>query len=86
MSRIFGTTSGGVERAIAVDTDGKFLVGGASSGILTLAYDYVKVTYPSATTEVYTTRLGGSGGDIQEIVTVTYTDSTKEDLDSVERA
>ena len=48
-------------------------------------WDYVKVTYPNATTETYTFREGGSGGTVQATVTLVYTDSTKEDLDTAER-
>ena len=57
-----------------------------STSIYTIPFDYVGVTYPNATTEVYTTRIGGSGGSIQEVITVVYTDSTKANLLSVARA
>ncbi|RTL04850.1 hypothetical protein EKK58_09505 [Candidatus Dependentiae bacterium] len=50
-----------------------------------LPYDYIEVSYPSDTEEVYTSRLGGLSGPIQEIITVTYTDNTKDNLSSVER-
>lgn len=56
--------------------------GGLLAGI---EWDYVKVTYPLATTEVYTFRQGGSGGTVQATVTVVYTDSTKVNLDEVTR-
>lgn len=48
-------------------------------------YDHVKTTYPNATTEVYTFRQGGAAGLVVSIVTIVYTDSTKEDLDTVDR-
>ena len=57
-----------------------------SGSMWTLPYDYVGAAYPDTETEVYTTKLGGSSGSIQEVITVIYTDSTKENLSSVERA
>lgn len=53
--------------------------------LVTESYDTVTVTYPSADTEVYTFRVGGLTGPTVAIVTVTYTDSGKQDLESVER-
>lgn len=61
-------------------------INAGSVSLFTIPYDYVKVTYPNSTSEAYTTRLGGSGGSIQQVVTLVYTDSTKESLDSVTRA
>lgn len=46
-------------------------------------YDYIAVTYPVNTTEVYTYRLGGAGGTIQATLTVVYTSSSKNDLSTV---
>lgn len=46
-------------------------------------FDYVLVAYPSATTEEYTFKSGGSGGTTVSTVTVVYTDSTKSDLSTV---
>ncbi len=48
-------------------------------------YDYVSVDYPTATTEVYTFREGGSGGVVVATVTITYTDASKSDLSTVEK-
>lgn len=56
-----------------------------SGGIWDLPFDAVTVTYPNATTEVYSSRQGGVSGSIQEVVTVIYTDSTKENITSVEK-
>lgn len=42
--------------------------------------DYIAATYPSATQEVYTYRLGGSGGTQVATVTVNYVDSTKNSI------
>lgn len=57
-----------------------------STGIFTLRYDYISAAYPSGTQEVYTTRLGGSGGSIQEVLTINYTDSTKSAVSNISRA
>jgi hypothetical protein len=46
-------------------------------------YDYVGIDYPTATTETYTFKTGGSGGTTVATVTLTYTDATKADLSSV---
>jgi hypothetical protein len=56
------------------------------SSILTgVRWDYVGVTYPTGTTEVYTFKYGGSGGTTVATVSVAYTDSTKANLLSVLR-
>lgn len=44
------------------------------------AWDYLAVTYPSATQEVYTFKTGGAGGSSVATATVDYTDSTKASL------
>lgn len=49
-------------------------------------YDYIGITYPSDTTEVYTYRDGGEAGAIVFVVTVTYEDSSKVDITSVARS
>jgi hypothetical protein len=46
--------------------------------------DAITVTYPSNSVEVYAYRQGGLTGVILKTVTVTYTDSSKKDLLSVE--
>lgn len=45
--------------------------------------DYCSVDYPSDTQEVYTFKLGGSGGTTVATVTVNYTDDTKANLQDV---
>ena len=62
--------------AVAVIEEGGLNIG---------SYDYVAVTYPTATSEVYTFKSGGSGGTTVSTVTLVYTDSTKEDLSSATR-
>ena len=51
-----------------------------------ITYDYIAVTYPIATQEVYTYKAGGSGGTTTGTVTVTYIDSTKANIASVQRS
>ena len=57
--------------------------GGLNRGV---QYDYVAVTYPTGTTEVYTFKNGGSGGTVVAIITLIYTDTTKVNLSSAERS
>jgi hypothetical protein len=49
-------------------------------------YDYIGVTYPSGTQEVYTFKTGGVSGTILAVITVDYTDSTKESISSVAKS
>ncbi len=48
-------------------------------------YDYIGITYPTDTTEVFTYRNGGASGSVESIVTVTYSDATKAQIVSVYR-
>ena len=48
------------------------------------SWDHVTVTYPSATGETFTFKNGGSSGTTVAIFVVVYTDSTKEDLLTVD--
>lgn len=57
-----------------------------TSGFEVPYYDYVAVTYPIATQEVYVFKIGGSGGTTVGTITLTYTDSTKENLSSAEKS
>jgi len=50
------------------------------AGLSLPEFDYIAATYPLATQEVYTYKLGGSGGTTVAVVTVNYTDSTKANL------
>jgi hypothetical protein len=56
------------------------------TGISIPEYDYVSAAYPNATTEVYTYKSGGSSGTTVATLTVIYTDSSKDNLSSVERS
>jgi len=56
------------------------------AGMVTSAFDYIGVTYPDTTTEVYVYKTGGAGGTTVATVTVVYTNSTKENLLSVTKS
>lgn len=50
-----------------------------------ITFDYIAVTYPTSSSEVYTYKSGGSGGTTVATITVAYSDATKENITSVER-
>ena len=52
----------------------------ALAGLVTEAYDYFSVAYPTTTQEVYTYKTGGSGGTTVATVTINYIDATKVDI------
>ena len=65
---------------------GKVAIATLEEGGLNIGdYDYIAVTYPTATSEVYTFKSGGASGTTVSTVTLEYTDSTKEDLSSATR-
>lgn len=43
-------------------------------------FDYIEVTYPAATQEVYTYKAGGASGTTVGTVTINYTNSSKDVL------
>lgn len=53
--------------------------------LFTLPFDTITATYPLTTQEVYKSRVGGTGGTVQQTVTVDYTDATKALILSVVR-
>lgn len=59
------------------------IIGATGVGPSGKAWDYLAVTYPSATQEVYTFKTGGVGGTTVATATVDYTDSTKASLSDV---
>lgn len=63
------------KRVLNVDESGNF--------INLPSHDYIAVTYPNNTTEVYTYKSGGSGGTTVLTITLVYTDTTKENLSSM---
>lgn len=58
----------------------------SSNALVTELFDAIVITYPTTSTEVYTYKLGGLAGTTVATITLTYTDSTKETLTSVERS
>jgi hypothetical protein len=48
-------------------------------------YDYMSVSYPTATTETYVYKVGGSGGTTVATVAIAYVDSTKVQISTVTR-
>lgn len=58
----------------------------AIDAALGVAWDYLAVTYPSSTQEVYTFKTGGSGGTTVRTITVNYTTTTKDYISNVSRA
>lgn len=50
-----------------------------------ISFDAVSVSYPNATTEVYTFKEGGLSGSTVSVVTLIFTNASKEDLLSAER-
>jgi hypothetical protein len=51
----------------------------------TKPYDAITAAFPSATQEVYSSRVGGISGTVQEVITVNYVDATKEDITDISR-
>jgi hypothetical protein len=80
------------ERAIQDLERGKFVettssapaVRVVNAGLLGVQYDYFSVAYPDSVTEIYTFKSGGSSGVTQRVVSLIYTDSTKQYLSSGE--
>ncbi len=67
-----------------LNPDGSIPVNINGNLIPNVDYDYIDAQQTSATVETYIYKLGGSGGTVIRTVVVTYTDSTKADLDYVE--
>lgn len=53
--------------------------------LVDFSWDFLAITYPAATTEVYTFRKTSSDGTQQAVITLTYTDSSKALLSTVLR-
>jgi len=56
------------------------------SALVKESFDYIKCVYTDSVTETYTYRNGGASGTIVAVLTVVYTDSTKDNFDSVTRS
>lgn len=66
-----------------VDSSGNQVTSFVAPGLVTAAFDYIAVTYPTTSSEVYTYKSGGSGGTTVATITVVYTTSAKDILSSV---
>lgn len=55
-------------------------------GLFTEPYDAISVAYPSATQEVYTSKTGGVSGTTVQVITINYTDASKEFITNASRA
>lgn len=53
--------------------------------LVTEKFDYIGISYPSDTTEVFAYKTGGAGGTLVATVTVVYTNATKERISSATR-
>lgn len=77
-------TKGGVKAPVRVRTDG--VVHTLNIGqIVTNNFDYIDATYPSPTQEIFTFKLGGSGGVIKTVVTINYVTPSKKDILNVDK-
>jgi len=54
-----------------------------NKGLFIPSYDYIGIDKSGSLTNIYTFKLGGSGGTTVAILTLTYSDSTKTVLESV---
>lgn len=57
-----------------------------SGTLVSEAFDYIAVAYPLATQEVYTYKMGGSGGDTVATLTINYVDATKSQILNVAKS
>lgn len=73
--KVSGTTVGS-KHALDVIIQG-------GSGLAGVSWDFCDIQQTSATVETYVFKTGGSGGTTVRTIVVTYTDSTKADLDTV---
>lgn len=67
----------------ADDTSHALLTKNTNSFTPGVDYDYLDVQQTSGTVETYVYKTGGSGGTTVRTITVTYTSSSKTDIDTV---
>jgi hypothetical protein len=67
----------------AVSSANPFPVNASSGMLVGVAYDAVDVQQTSATVETYVFKSGGLAGTTVKTIVITYTDSTKANLDTV---
>lgn len=75
-----GGSSGGY---IPRDDSGNVPVSITGELVASVDYDYLDVQQTSAAVETFVYKLGGSGGTTVRTIVLTYTDSSKADIDSV---
>lgn len=73
-------SGGGTDQLVVTGIAGSPVGTLIQNTLVKVAYDYIAVTYPSGTQEVYTFKTGGSGGTTVATVTINYVDSTKVSL------
>lgn len=56
-----------------------------AAGLVPGSYDYISYANTSSTVDTYVFKTGGSGGTTVATVTITYTDSTKNQISTVAR-
>ncbi len=78
-------TKSGTKGAIRVNTDNRLEVVALPGGV-NVPFDAIATSYPTPETELYEYFVGGLSGALVRSITVTYTDSTKNTLVSVEYA
>lgn len=66
---------------VAINNDGSI----KTVQLFTKSFDAITATYPTATQEVYQSRVGGISGTVQETLTINYTSSTKDLILNVAR-
>jgi hypothetical protein len=67
---------------VVVNPDGSNIF----NSMISSAYDYIGASYPDTSTEVYTYKVGGSGGTVVGTITVVYSDAvTKQIITSVSK-
>ena len=71
------------KKKFGADLEGKVVQNVNDSTASPIGTDYIAITYPTATTEVFTYKNGGSGGTTLRTITVTYLTSAKADISSV---
>jgi hypothetical protein len=54
-----------------------------ANSLVPSTFDYIGVTYPNDTTEIYVFKTGGASGTIVSTITVVYTTNTKEFISTV---
>jgi hypothetical protein len=73
-------------RAIVTTTNQLKVFDDVSNSLIPSVFDYIGVTYPTTTSEVYVYKTGGSGGTTVSTITLVYTDTTKGFISSLTKS